>query len=158
MPLKYRIGLILSIVFLVIGTFLPWGCGGGFSGLCEAGTDIFFQNGFHFQDHGGIGLLLMVMLAATIPLFKTKTYQLDMLFAMFCALAVVVNVVFYFCLWIWTGIQEQGQIGASHPGIGFAFLFPGALGLSWVTFVRVRSYFADRGEKFWERKEKKKLP
>jgi len=158
MPLKVRIGLVLSMILLVAGTFLPWGCGGGFLNFCEAGTEISFQNGFRFQDHGGIGLLLMVLLAVLIPLFKTKTYQLDMLFAMFCALAVVVNVVFYFCLWIWTGIQEQGQIGASHPGIGFAFLFPGALGLCWVTFVRVRSYFAAQGGNFWARKEKKNRP
>ena len=133
MPKSYRIMLIFSLVLILVGSLLPWGCWGDLITICTTGIAISFENGFQFENNGGIFTICLSLLIVGLIFYNPRFIRNSFLWALISAIILFVYTIINIGAWVMKGIQQNGIIGASMPAIGSGVILVGSIALLFLT-------------------------
>jgi hypothetical protein len=135
----FRSLIFLSLALIISGCFLPWGCWGDLTTICDPGIFVSLKYGFYYENNGGIFVILLSLLAGGIFILKPSFLIKPSLVTFLSSLVIFFYAIDRLRYWILRGVEESGRIGAATPGVGIELIFSGSMLLLILSIYRFRS-------------------
>ena len=113
----------IGIIFIIVGSFLPWEVWGDFLPAWRYGIQIFPV----FADNGGltpllISLIILGLVFRTPNFVKRSTIRIKR-----CAISLVIISIYHFIDWLSHRVEYGGSIGVPEIKIGLILVILGSL-------------------------------